>query len=153
MFAETFSPALSSRNKIHTKIHVVSYHKMAQKVPNIHSSIARLWWVQGQRSLLQVSRGKILSNRIRIFCILNEHFAETVTALDYRKHYVSGTDWPACSPDLNPCDFFLRGYLKDRVYQTYPKTLEELKFLTEHQISNISTKVLHSVVSNFGIGC
>ena len=28
---------------------------------------------------------------------------------------IRGRDWPARSPDLNPCDFFLWGYLKSKV--------------------------------------
>jgi len=35
--------------------------------------------------------------------------------------------WPARSPDLNPCDFYLWGNLKDKVYRTKPHTEEELK--------------------------
>ena len=36
--------------------------------------------------------------------------------------------WPPYSPDLNPCDFYLWGYLKNKVYTSpTPKTTEELK--------------------------
>ena len=35
--------------------------------------------------------------------------------------------WPPRSPDLNPCDYFLWGYLKGRVYSPLPKTLDDLK--------------------------
>jgi hypothetical protein len=31
--------------------------------------------------------------------------------------------WPARSPDLNPCDFYLCGNLKDKVYSNNPHTL------------------------------
>ncbi|CAB4013011.1 Hypothetical predicted protein [Paramuricea clavata] len=36
-------------------------------------------------------------------------------------------EWPPRSPDLTPCDFFLWGYLKSRVYQTPPQNLEDLR--------------------------
>lgn len=36
-------------------------------------------------------------------------------------------EWPARSPDLTPLDFFLWGYLKDRVFKTKPLTLNELR--------------------------
>ena len=36
-------------------------------------------------------------------------------------------EWPARSPDLTPCDFFLWGYLKDQVYKKRPATIEELR--------------------------
>jgi hypothetical protein len=35
--------------------------------------------------------------------------------------------WPARSPDLAPCDFFLWGHLKAEVYKHRPHTLDELK--------------------------
>ena len=35
--------------------------------------------------------------------------------------------WPPRSPDLTPPDFFLWGYLKEKVYINKPQTLQELK--------------------------
>ena len=40
---------------------------------------------------------------------------------------INGIDWPARSPDLNPCDFFLWGYLKSKVYCPKPRTLDDLE--------------------------
>ncbi|GBO42980.1 hypothetical protein AVEN_237365-1 [Araneus ventricosus] len=34
-------------------------------------------------------------------------------------------DWPPRSPDLNALDFFLWGYIEQRVYATLPPTLQE----------------------------
>lgn len=36
-------------------------------------------------------------------------------------------EWPARSPDLSPCDFFLWGYLKDKVYQEKSATIAQLR--------------------------
>ena len=36
-------------------------------------------------------------------------------------------EWPARSPDLNPLDFFLWGYLKARVYRTPPASPQDLE--------------------------
>ncbi|GBM23151.1 hypothetical protein AVEN_147069-1 [Araneus ventricosus] len=41
--------------------------------------------------------------------------------------YGGCVEWPPCSPDLNPLDFFLRGHIKQRVYATPPPTLQELR--------------------------
>jgi hypothetical protein len=38
---------------------------------------------------------------------------------------ISNDIWPARSPDLNPCDFFFWGYLKNKVYSNNPRTEEE----------------------------
>lgn len=35
--------------------------------------------------------------------------------------------WPPRSPDLTPLDFFLWGYLKDKVFRTIPETLTEME--------------------------
>jgi hypothetical protein len=39
--------------------------------------------------------------------------------------------WPACSPDLNPCDFYLWDTLKVKVYVNKPLIMSsERKYLT-----------------------
>ena len=35
--------------------------------------------------------------------------------------------WPPRSPDLTPCDFFLWGHVKNRVYSTQPRSIEDLE--------------------------
>ena len=35
--------------------------------------------------------------------------------------------WPARSPDVTVPDFFLRGFLKDRVFQWHIMTIQELR--------------------------
>jgi hypothetical protein len=57
---------------------------------------------------------------------------------------VSSGMWPARSPDLNPCDFLLWGFLKDKVYNINPRTEEELK----ENIANIPAKQLQRVNLN-----
>ena len=36
-------------------------------------------------------------------------------------------EWPARSPNLTPCDFFLWSWLKEQVYSTKRTTLDELE--------------------------
>lgn len=56
--------------------------------------------------------------------------------------------WPPRSPDLNPCDFFLWGHLKDRVYCPAPRNLDELKANITREIKNISKTMLRNVADN-----
>ncbi|CAM1305628.1 Uncharacterised protein r2_g1547 [Pycnogonum litorale] len=51
-------------------------------------------------------------------------------------------EWPARSPDLTPCDFFLWGWLKEQVYSTKPTTLEELERRIREVISAIPQEFL-----------
>ena len=39
----------------------------------------------------------------------------------------NNTKWPPRSPDLTPCDFFLWGYLKDKVFMTPTESLNVLR--------------------------
>ena len=50
--------------------------------------------------------------------------------------------WPPRSPDLNPCDYFLWGYLKSVVYYPLPKTILELKANIEREMKKISKETL-----------
>lgn len=50
--------------------------------------------------------------------------------------------WPAQSPDLTPCDFFLWGYMKNKVYKTMPENTDELAQTIRHVMSNISQQYL-----------
>ncbi len=47
--------------------------------------------------------------------------------------------WPANSPDLTPCDFFLWGYLKSRVYRTQPVDLHDLKERIMNEFQHLAT--------------
>ena len=47
-------------------------------------------------------------------------------------------EWPARSPDLNACDFFLWGYLKSKVYEKKPRTMVDLKQNTRDKVAAIS---------------
>ena len=44
-------------------------------------------------------------------------------------------EWPPRSPDLTPCDFFLWGYLKDKVYTSVPRNLQDLRArIIQHEV-------------------
>lgn len=58
-------------------------------------------------------------------------------------------EWPARSPDLNPLDFFLWGYLKSRVYINKPESLDELKLRIETEIRNIPQNWLNNTIDGF----
>lgn len=57
-------------------------------------------------------------------------------------------EWPARSPDLSPLDFFLWGYLKDKVYRDNPKTVTELKEAIATEIRAIGPGVTSAVMNS-----
>lgn len=79
---------------------------------------------------------------------LNTAFGGRVISNRFTINFDSGLEWPPYSPDLNPCDFFLWGYLKDRVFVADPQNLEELEDSILHEIENIPTEMLRKTVSS-----
>ena len=76
---------------------------------------------------------------------------------DWRKENFGGrvislkTDFERASnsPDLSPPDFFLWGYLKDRVYAGKPRTITELKEAIREEMRAITNSVCKKVMNNF----
>lgn len=58
-------------------------------------------------------------------------------------------EWPARSPDLNPLDYFLWGYLKDRVFKTKPQNLEELRQRIIDECALIPAEYFQNVINSF----
>lgn len=84
------------------------------------------------------------------------HTATAVQTWLYDKFgqkFVDKDLWPPRSPDLNPCDFYLWGHLKQVVYNPLPKTLDDLKANIEREIKNISKNILKSTFLNFQKRC
>ena len=58
----------------------------------------------------------------------------------------SDNPWPSYSHDLNPPDYFLRGYLKDSVCENNPQRREDI---IRKEIGRIAQEMLNRVVDNF----
>ena len=83
-----------------------------------------LWWAQD---------GATAHRLITVRNRLHEHFGDRVVAL------VHAVECPLPrSPDMTPCDFFLWGYLKDKVYTSPPRNLQDLRARIQHEV-----EVLH----------
>jgi hypothetical protein len=54
--------------------------------------------------------------------------------------------WPPRSPDITPCDFFLWGYIKDKVYTPpLPHSIPEIQERIVNAIATINQEILDSV--------
>jgi hypothetical protein len=58
-------------------------------------------------------------------------------------------NWPPRSCDLTPCDFFLWGFVKSRVYANKPQTIPELKAEIRHAIGEIGPQLCANVMDSF----
>lgn len=103
-------------------------------------AIDRFWFMQD---------GALPHRTNKVFEFLDEHFSGRVIGLGYPSKFTGGIDWPPYSPDLNPCDSFLWGCLKDKVYREKPTTMEELKTAITREINNIDRTTLQNVVKGF----
>ena len=59
---------------------------------------------------------------------------------------VRGRDWPARSPDLNPLDYFLWGFLKSKVYSPWPRNLDELEANIRREVGNLQPAMIRRVI-------
>ena len=58
-------------------------------------------------------------------------------------------EWPPRSPDLTLLDFFLWGYVKEKVYKTEPTTIENMQQRIRNVFRSITPTVLNRVRNNF----
>ena len=78
----------------------------------------------------------------QVFDVLNQRFAG--------RHVESAIEWPPYSPDLNPCDFWLWGSLKDKIYRNRIANLAQRKTAIINAIDQIDTEnVLPRVFREF----
>jgi len=53
------------------------------------------------------------------------------------------------SPDLTPCDYFLWGYLKTKVFETKPRNIADLKQRIQHEVAAIPVEMLREAMNSF----
>jgi hypothetical protein len=71
-------------------------------------------------------------------------------ASQQEKAYDHLLPWPPRSPDLTPCDFFLRGFVKNSVYvPALPMSLRELRDWITHALQTITADMPHRVWDEF----
>ena len=59
-------------------------------------------------------------------------------------------EYPAHSLDLTPINFFMWGYLKDKIYRTKPRTINALKLEIERQCRDIPIDLFRDVCESLG---
>jgi hypothetical protein len=60
-------------------------------------------------------------------------------------------EWPPRSPDLTPLDYFYWGYLKSKVYETKPATINELRARILDVSNSIGQEMLENVLQSIYI--
>ena len=75
--------------------------------------------------------------------LLCHHFSD-----DRIIYHQFSTAWPPRSPTLNPCDFWLWGYLKTMVYHDPITSLSNLRESIERFVCSILQFMLHSTIEH-----
>ena len=101
-----------------------------------NGAFRRVWWAQD---------GAPAHRRIIVRDRLQELFRNRVIAFGQPR------EWPPRSPDLPPCDFFLWGYLKSRVYQTPPQNLENIRNRITAEVHSLPRDMVRRAVLNMEI--
>ena len=78
-----------------------------------------LWWLQD---------GAPAYRLVAVQEHLRQLFGNRVIALGHN------VEWPPRSPDLTPCNFFLWGYLKGKVFATLPNYLNDLRNRIQQEV-------------------
>ena len=63
----------------------------------------------------------------------------------FGERIISRNHWAPRSPDFTPCDYFLWGFLKSKVFHN---TLKQLRNNITQQITDIPTEMLQKVFGN-----
>ncbi|GBL84814.1 hypothetical protein AVEN_93846-1 [Araneus ventricosus] len=80
---------------------------------------------------------------------LADLFGTRVIAYQYPNSYAVALHWLPYSPDLNPCDFFLWGHIKDLANKKKPTELISLKRSITDSFAGIKRKNRENATDNF----
>ena len=97
-----------------------------------------LWWAQDGAP---AHRLRAVRNR------LEELFGNRVIAIGH------DVEWPPRSPDLTPCDFFLWGHLKSKVFSSAPGNLEVLRARIQQEIAALQPATIRRAVFSMQQRC
>lgn len=115
-------------------------HTLAHKVfPEMKTELGRRVW---DAAIWQQDGAKCHQANI-VVNWLDDIFEDRMLAI----RSVRGDQWAPSSPDMNPCDYFLWGYLKEKVYKPMPTSLAELKGKVHEVFHNIPREIRSSILS------
>ena len=60
-------------------------------------------------------------------------------------------EYPPRSPDLTPLEFFLWGFLKDKIYSRKPTTIAEMRVAIEEEYAQVSLEMLLDVCRSISL--
>jgi len=128
----------------------------AERTPRFGRGIASggervQWWGARRRTAVYVPFSVYTmawSGEHRAF-IVEEFIRNGRSPVATQRAFRGDVGWPPRSPDLTPCDFFLWVYLKAKVYEQRPLTLEALKEAIRQEVAAITPEMILRVMDNY----
>jgi hypothetical protein len=82
---------------------------------------------------------------------MHDIFASRVISNRFPDRFACGQNWPTNSPDLNPCDYVLSGFLKKKISPKSPQTIMELRALLIQACNEITEDMCRRVINNITV--
>ena len=144
-FTSTFIFGPSSLKELHQRdLSGVPWRLQVTK-----TSLCFLWFLRCKNVIIL---GPLLLCRVGYHCISFAKFNVTLLRGTFTDERIISrcfpNPWPARSPDLNPCEFWLWGYLKDRVYQGPVRSLVDLRTSIQRHVTQIPREPLRATVDD-----
>ena len=93
--------------------------------------------------------GAMLHRTQEVFRAIQLVYGTQVIGLGYTKFANVGLEWQLYSPDINPCDCFLWGYIKEKCYAENPTSKEDLIKAIKKMVYGITTHMLEKIFYSF----
>jgi hypothetical protein len=84
---------------------------------------------------------------------LNTIFGPRVMSHRYPQRHNCGQFWPPLCLDLNPCDFFLWGFLKENMFPIKPRNVMEMRAMIIQLCNDIDEDMCRRVITNMRVLC
>ena len=125
----------------------------------MHNLVCKHWFRYCNRLCLSLKEDSLWTEVTMVSRLLCQYWLSVRSVWKLISHSVfqplepwSGQEafeWSPHSPDLNPCDFFLWGHLKDCIYRNKPTTLQQLKENILQYSREIDQHLCERVIQSF----
>jgi len=117
---------------------------LTNSLPNLLNNVPREQLNVPQDEIILQQDGHPAHTSLLARRVLNQLYPDRWIGIHSALH-----EWPPRSPDLTPMDFFAWGYIRDQVYQTLPRTREELMDKIRAASRNITPVMFSNVRQSF----
>jgi len=128
---------------LHQNVTAASYLELLQ---NRFLPVVENW--ENFDSLIFMQDGAPPHHQAQVHDWLNEHFPNRWIGRS-SANLIAPFSWPPYSPDLTPCDFFLWGWIKSRIYRTQPIDLDDLQSRIQQAFDELPQEMINRSIEAY----